>query len=840
MAELNLNQISDRLNKEFSDNDTGIGRRKIVFWYDDNGDFAEDTNSIKLDNAKVLVLSPNDQFKTKYFLERQDTTTNYLLYAPFSKPDVKENHLEDILLYSDRFFADRASLLCVDLGIEEKYKPVIEKHINFFTNKERTKRFYDLEIENFNEENILLGLMGAICKTRTCSFEETVRVVLSEGELDDNKILTEFEKYGLCQSFWNFCEQKFGYADTRPNLEKLVLTMFVTYAERNITVAVPEGWRLFVSAKAGNIIAFLDNMMNNVMYLDCYNRLSAYASGSLSVASVFKAYDPEVLMDCDCFADVDPVILSWINERLNAEDSGAKLGEHDIPGVCEMRRKMHFGQRFKMHYEMLASAYSLMSAMHVTMPDGFKNIIMSYKNNLYRIDANYREFYYCLDRIQDSNYEKLRVLIENIYTNDYLGKLLPKWNSGIMEEDALLDLPLQRDFYHRYISNNKERIVVIISDAMRYEVGQELFEKLSDNPRSKVTIEPMLSVLPSYTRLGMSALLPHKKLELTDDGKEEVDGNYCIDLVSREKALQDTQALSRCVQFDEVKNMSTTALREIFTGQQVIYVYHDQIDVRGEHAEDEVFNACEEAVEEILAFIEKIHNGVNSHHFIVTSDHGFIYKRDKVGEGDKIGGMSGNMIVKRRYIVSHEPITEDGVYNLSLGYMLGNDDDKIVSFPAGASVFKTQGSGGQNYVHGGSSPQEMIVPVVDVKMERGKAEVRTAKITLYSMNDKITNLVTTLEFMQSDAVSDVVKPATYKIYFVSEDGSVISNENIYVADNREEEATRRQFRMQFTLKNQKYVRDKRYYLTAVDESNGTDAFRYPITIDIAFSGDFGF
>ena len=46
-------------------------------------------------------------------------------------------------------------------------------------------------------------------------------------------------------------------------------------------------------------------------------------------------------------------------------------------------------------------------------------------------------------------------------------------------------------------------------------------------------------------------------------------------------------------------------MRDIFTGQQVIYVYHDQIDVRGEHAEDEVFQACEEAMKEILDFIEK-------------------------------------------------------------------------------------------------------------------------------------------------------------------------------------------------------------------------------------------
>lgn len=57
--------------------------------------------------------------------------------------------------------------MSVDLGIEEKYKPIIERHIKFFGNKERLQRFYDLETTNFNEENILTGIMSAMCKTQS-------------------------------------------------------------------------------------------------------------------------------------------------------------------------------------------------------------------------------------------------------------------------------------------------------------------------------------------------------------------------------------------------------------------------------------------------------------------------------------------------------------------------------------------------------------------------------------------------------------------------------------------------------------------------------------------------
>ena len=196
MAELNLKQITDKLNAEF----TGE-TRKLVFWYDDKAEFVEDIDELELVNAKVHHLEPDNQFYTKYLLERLDHTTNYLVYAPFPRPNVRDNHLEDTLLYSRQFFADRASLLAVDLGIDEKYKPVIQKYIKFFEAKERTQRFYDLEIENFTKETIEVALMSVLCKTRTAFFDEAVRVVLTDDSLENNKFLLEFEKYDLLSAF---------------------------------------------------------------------------------------------------------------------------------------------------------------------------------------------------------------------------------------------------------------------------------------------------------------------------------------------------------------------------------------------------------------------------------------------------------------------------------------------------------------------------------------------------------------------------------------------------------------------------------------------------------------
>lgn len=831
MAELNLKQIVDKLNTEF----TGE-HRKLVFWYDDKGDFAEDIDSVELTNAKVYKLTKDNQFYTKYFLEKEDTSTNYLIYAPFPKPPVTENHLEDTMLYSKRFYADRASLLSVDLGIEEKYKPIIEKHIKFFGNKERLQRFYDLEIENFNEENILTGIMSAVCRTRTNSFDEVIRVLITEDNLTDNKFLEEFAKYGIEKEFWKLCEQQFGFSMDAPNLEKLVITMFVTYADRYIDAEMPKSWKKFISYKSGNIIAFLDNLMNNILYREKYDELSQYVAECLNASEELSKYEVEAFVDCDSFACIDVLMIRWIVSRLRAEDCLAEIGGHSIFELCGIRAKMHFGSKYAFIYEMLDSAYWIVNNAQYEAPNGFRKIIDSYISGDCLIDNHYRVFYLNYDKLENTTeFEDLRDLVENIYTNEYLGELLPKWNEGLLEENALTCIPLQRNFFSKFVKSVNVKTVVIISDAMRYEVGRQLYTKMMDNPKCSAKLQVMLSVLPSYTRLGMEALLPHKTLELTDDFREVVDGKYATDLAVRQAVLQSYEPESKCVQFDDVKNLKGQELRDVFTGQSVVYVYHDQIDNTGEHEEDAVFEACEKAVDEIVKLIQKISTSGNTYRFIVTADHGFIYKRDKVPASDKIGGMSdSDRLVKRRYIVSKKPVTEQGVCNIGLGYMLGNDDNKIISYSCSMNVFSTPGNAGLNYVHGGSSPQEMLVPVLDIKMDKGAVETRPAQIMLVSLVQKITNLITSLDFIQSDPVSDVVKSTTYRLYFISDNNEKISNENIYVADKRDEDVQKRLFRMRFTFKNKKYDKDRKYYLVAYDGSNEAEVFRHEVIMDLVF------
>ena len=834
MAELNFKQITDKLNQEFN-----CETRKLIFWYDAEGEFAQDVDDMELVNAKVYHLQKDNQFYTKYFLERVDTATNYLVYAPFPKPDISENHLEDTIRYSHEFFADRASLIVMDLNMDARCKPIIQHYIKFFANKQRTQAFYDLEMDTYNRPSIEVGLMSVLCKCKHAAFEEVLRCVLADVCLEENPLLEEFEKYDLLAPFWQQCGVVLGYVDEQPTLTKLAMTMFVTYAGSVIQGNLPASWRPFLSFKAGNIIAFLDNLMNSVLYQACFDALSNKMEILLNIGTEFISMPQNALLDCCLFRFVDISLMAWMKDRLVNEDADAKLSGKTIPEICAARRKMHFGPQYHDEYFVIENAWYLVQPKRYVPLKTISQYVQHYTAEWFQIDRRYRYFYYYLDRIEEKDaFEALRGLVERIYTNDYLNPLLADYSAVLTEAQGNAGIPTQHSFYRNVIQNAKDRVAVIISDGMRYEVGVTLFERLQADEKCTASISVMQSMLPSVTRLGMAALLPHQHLSVLDADTVLVDNMPANDIKQREAILQRKNPNSRAVQFDAIKGMSQEELRAIFAHQDIVYIYHDQIDARGDKAktENEVFVACEEAIEEITRLIRRLTTCANTSHFIVTSDHGFIYKRDQLDGSSKISGYAG---ASDRYLISDEPIRESGVCALPLKAVCGVDDGRVVNVPMGSDLFRAPGSG-KNYVHGGCSPLEMLVPVIDVKTEKAKKETTSAVIDLISLLNKITNLITTLDFIQTEPISDVVKETVYRVYFISDEGKRISNENMFTADKKEQDASKRIFRLRFSFKNQKYDRSHKYYLVAVDDKTGREVLRREVLMDLAFSDDFGF
>lgn len=75
-----------------------------------------------------------------------------------------------------------------------------------------------------------------------------------------------------------------------------------------------------------------------------------------------------------------------------------------------------------------------------------------------------------------------------------------------------------KDFYRLLQKHPFKKMFVIISDALRYEIGQEIVDNIKTDSVLKggTTINYAISPLPSETRFGMANLLPHKTIEYAD------------------------------------------------------------------------------------------------------------------------------------------------------------------------------------------------------------------------------------------------------------------------------------------------------------------------------------
>ena len=579
--------------------------------------------------------------------------------------------------------------------------------------------------------------------------------------------------------------------------------------------------------------------MNSYLYADRFDALSALAYEALGAAGQLARLPVEALVGCCAFAGVDRRLIAWLRGRLESEDLDARLDGKSIPEICALRRRLHFGRQFRSEYFILENAFGIMAHGSYTPVSGIAEAVRQYIERDEAVDRHYRYFYLYFDRLENSaDFERLRDLTENIYTNDYLNKQLVGWNRSFTEAIGKPACRASLIFIPAVCAPPGNAPLLLSRTLCATRLDERFLNGFRRTRNAPRRFPAMQAVLPSYTRFGMAALLPHKRIELCPDLRVTVDGKPTDDLKQREAVLQAAQPNSRCLRFDDIRSMKVAELREIFTGQDVVYVYHNQIDARGDKAstENEVFAACEEAVDEIFALIKRLTVSANTIHYIITADHGFLYKRDKLQESDKIGGIPG---AGRRFALSAQAVQADGVASLPLAAVTNAEDARNVYFPLGSDLFKAAGSG-LNYVHGGSSPQELIIPLLDVKTEKGRRDTSVAQIALVSLTTKITNLITTLDFVQTEPVSDVVKETAYRLCFISDDNEKISNENIYLADKKDTDTAKRVFRLRFSFKNKKYDKGRKYYLVAFDDKNGLEALRQEIIMDIAFADDFGF
>jgi len=842
--------LEGNLHKEYIED----GRRNIIFWYDAEAEFAEDIKELALENIKIIHLTESNSFYIKYLLEKEDIESNYLIYSPRPKPLPRENWLLDIEKYSQEFSTDKATLIMKDFGVlDETLRNVFKKYIKFFNNEKRYKIFASYNIKEFTEEKIDIAVLSTLCKLPVADFELVVKTILMEEVKEENKYIKEINSFGDIEVFWNLVEKKYGYHLQEKSLELLMIMFQLTNLSYNLETKMPTTWERFLSSKRSNAIVFINHFMNHSVEHEVYDVMANQIERKLKLSNYISKWEIEDYIICDTFKAFDEEIITRLITNLVEN-----VGEYEkYRKIINRRRRTHWFNKLSDEYETVYYGMEILrleNELQKTLKGSTAfEIIDNYTKKYYLFDYFYRKFYLHYDRIEvKDKFFDLAEVIENTYTHWYLEELSMKW-SQVIENELSSDIRIngldkQQDFYNQYVVphiRSEERVFVIISDAFRYETAKEFSDILNRDRRGKVELFYMQGVVPSYTKLGMAALLPHEKIEISDKADIVVDEINSAGTENRQKILSKYSTDAVAIQYKDMQDMKRAEYKEKFIGKKLAYIYHNMIDAVGDKpsTEREVFEAVEKTFADLNNLIKNLMNNISATNIYITADHGFIYRRSTLQEYDKVTKADVKAIDEgRRFILAEEKREEQGILSLSMNYLLGDDTTLNAIVPKGVTRFKVQGAGA-NYVHGGVTLQEIVIPVIKFKNIR-KDEFKSSKVEvkLTNISRKITNRITFLEFFQTEKVEEKKIPIRLKLYIIDEEGKRISNEDIIIADSRSPKPEDRTFREKFTLKDQLYDKAKKYYLVVEDEDETVEKIydKVAFMIDLAIANDFGF
>ena len=158
---------------------------------------------------------------------------------------------------------------------------------------------------------------------------------------------------------------------------------------------------------------------------------------------------------------------------------------------------------------------------------------------------------------------------------------------------------------------------------------------------------------------------------------------------------------------------------------------------------------------------------------------------------------------------------------------------------------RIKGAGGVNFVHGGISLQELVVPVIKYKYLRSgykgyeknkdKYDSKPVTISLLSSNRKISNMIFNISFYQKEPVKDNYVACTYHVFLTDTQGNIVSDVQKIIADRASVSNVDREYRCTFNLKQQKYDNKEIYYLVIQDEAGVQVPIKEEMQIDISMT-----
>lgn len=851
--------------------------RRIVIWHDEAGEFEEDfdafAGSDAFDEATVrpvryLKVEDGELFSTKLLISHGDLASDLLIYRKRAAGDLAGDWLADVELYAEGFQADHLSMLVDELGAVDtaEVRNALARYKGFFAAKDRKRRFVEVMPHVSKGDDVVIGALASVLGANPSS-EEIIRsygMALHDLDAEEgSKAIEALGRFGLEAAMARYALRVTGYAGDMRSFGAFMDHLLLSALSGMVPTNVMKGLEDAHSAQCSQ---FCLSIVHDWMEAEEPAREVLFSAARdiqerRGLELRFQEAGLDALLDADIFPAIDQVIL----QRLMSDVlQGVELRKEGL-GIVAKRRGFRWGSRMSEFYDLVEGAME-MQAFRKAHEDGFacttaKEAFDAYQHDWWRMDFAYRRFCEAYQRCvladDESLIETAQELMEwgnNLYSNWFLPGVNDAWitlAAPLWEKSGCVEgVPLQRRFYADEVApelKSVKRIAVIVSDAMRYAVAAQLKEKLERETRNSVALTAMQATFPSITSVGMASMLPHASLRIMPDGTVMVDGMKTVSTEQRQRVLDMAVSGSRAIQASALFAMTSQERKDLVANAPVTYIYHNVIDARGEKAatQSRVFDACEEAVEEVFSLTRMLVGSMGVSRVIVTADHGFLYTDRPLPEAERVSGseLGGEawVIAERYALVKDEPASDLFV---RVDMSMVSDDPLWGLAPRGCALIKRPGGG--RYAHGGISLQELCVPVLHVKAAAkagGAALAQAAALQLLDTNRRITSMLFGVRLYQPHSVSGKIAPCEYELVFVDKAGNAVSDVRHVVADRTADEPQERQMEARFSLKEGvAYTAADPYYLVVRRTDTGEQVWREAFTMEIAFAPveDFGF
>lgn len=739
----------------------------------------DDLESMQWPEDYEFVIFDGKYFETKYRLENELANKRVILCfpdlpSPMGNISKETFPLLDLLCANMEYMTDAAASYIQQRRVPSLFEPFVRKHIEMLP----TSRFAslieavfaapDASIEMANRA-LLSGFLG---ESHTLSWHEIfLSLILLESDSASSKrnafyrLLHSPQNIDILQALQAKWRSIFNF-DYNPNSESRIEDLACSLKYNSITQQLTKSPidPYAQKFKVENSVA-LDEI-NHIMELSN----SFVANKKTAFIQTFKRLSEKIrdksILQAYGFADyfyytpeLTMAIVSNLLESVASQYDDAITRLSSFNSTFYLEDDIRTLVDFALHLAYYYRAKTNMGKLKLNQPEEY---ILQYTTNYYLLDTEYRlslQYFNCLPAVLPNMDDciKAKTNLDLDYAQ-ISNQLNLEWVHCLQESGQSLNslaLPHQQDFFKEVVGQSTKH-VVIVSDAFRYELAQQLATELVEE-KHPCSLSFAVAQLPTETKFCIPTLLPHDEMKLvTTDSKPDITLNGKVrnskDL--RTELLQQYNPDAKCFLFSELEGIGSKALRETLK-RPLSYIFHNVVDSLGHDGSSVALpQACEKAIKDLKGFITTLLSSANITNVYLTADHGFIYNNIRFEEKDKFRVDEENMEKTSRYYLTKSNTPVLGIAKFPFASAHGADDASgvFVAVPDGTNRLANQGTNYQ-FAHGGAALQELVIPVLHAKHvdKEGREPVG---LELLTKDIKMVSGRARFDLYQTDPISD--------------------------------------------------------------------------------------